>query len=670
MGVWVIEDDHDADLFGRIVAGRDWVVGLDVETRPEDGKRKTPKSWVDPLVGVGVSFYSEYDETKPEMTFYGSASDAFVAALNPALRMRPWYAHNAMFDATLLRRYGVILGEHIGDPRIIAYLLGSPEAGLKPLLIEHMNFDTTAYQSLLDEFDAKDLRAVPLERVADYCGGQDAQQVVLLERIMRKLLLDRSPRGFDVYTKIELPMVNLLVEMTYKGIRFDREAAAPRLETATRGRVTMDSLLAEMVSDTGFIEYEKRGGELWLPTCKGCRNGKLKRESCTECGGKGKLPPVPVAFNAGSWQQRGRFLYEHVGIPTRRFSGNVKQWEIDRGIVDPEELTGSTDALAMLQAQHLHPTIPVMLCRQGLAKDEGFLRKWIELSEKDGRLHSEFTNTTVASGRLSSREPNVQQITKRFRDLFLPDEGYEIVAGDMSQLELVISAFQSKDPVMCEIIRNGWDMHSITAEAIFGIPWREIPKDSPFRAIAKVVNYLSSYGGQKDKLIEGIEKLALKSPELGINVPSPAEAAMFIAKAKAKYQRYWAWTRWVVLFAQDNGYAETAYGRPRFFPDINSGNSEYRGNAERAAINHAIQGTAADLMKMAMVNIDRDATMSKLGYQCLQVHDEIVSIVHIDSVSAYSQRLRAHMELGQPFEPVVPLTVDVTHGPNWKDAHK
>lgn len=672
-GTWALEDDRDADLVGRMIAGRNWVVGLDVETRPADGKRKTPKAWVDPLVGVGVSFYEDIPDAQdaaPINTFYGMVSDEWIRTLTNGLAGRKWYAHNAMFDAQVVRKYGVVLGEHIGDPRIIAYLLGQPEAGLKPLIWEYFQEDTEDYVDLLAEFDAVDLRTVPLLRQADYCGTQDAAKVVRLERTMRRDLADRAPRAFDVYTKVELPMVPILVEMTRRGIPVDRAAIAPRYEKTKAGREGIDKVIDAQVKATGFLEYEKRGGEIWHPTCKACRNGKLKRVGCEACGGAGKLAPVPMTFNPGSWQQRGRFLYDHIGIPKRRFAGNVQAWQVERGYYDEDEVAGATDALAMLQAQHLHPLIPTFLTRSKLAKDEGFLAKWWELSEADSRLHSEFTNTTVASGRLSSRDPNLQQVTMRFRDLFIPDDDCELVPGDMSQLELVIAAYMSRDPVMVEIIRKGWDMHRITAEAIYGAPWRDIPKDSPMRAVSKVANYLSNYGGQKRKLQEGIEKDALTKPELGIVVPDLAECARILVAHKRKYAGYWAWVERTKARTRALGYSETAFGRPRFFPDINSDNEEYRAEAERAAVNHAIQGTAADLMKMAMVNISRDATMSSWGYMVLQVHDEIVSIVKREHVPAYMERLRIHMELGQPFEPIVPLTVDVTHGPNWANAHK
>lgn len=664
-GVYVPEAEDD---LSAIFLPDTFEVGVDVETRPRNPKRKTPDAMNDFLVGAGVSFY-EGDELC--FTMYGLAEPWWLQWLEQALpRAETWYAHNAIFDAQVLRRYGVKLGRDARDARIIAYLLGQPEAGLKPLLREWLGVETEDFDDVLARNYADNIAEVPLLEQADYCGAQDAELCVPLERAMREHLADTNPRAFDVYEKVERFMVPVLVDMTTAGIPFKREAAQPRWEEAVARRDGLDEVIGPMVRETGFVQFEKRGGELWHPTCKVCRNGKKKRQGCEACGGRGKLDPVEKPFNSGSSDQVRAFLYDHLHLPETRFTGGVQPWMIEKGYVDPEELTPSTDALAMLRLKDQHPTIPLMLVRRKWKKDAEFLGKWLTLSEADGLLHTQFTNTTVASGRLSSRDPNLQQVTLRFRDLMVAPEGCEIVAGDMSQLELVISAYMSNDPVMLEILRNGWDMHRITAEAVYGIPWRDIAKDSPMRACSKVANYLSSYGGKKNKLREGIEKNALQSPELGIEVPSLPECDRILQAHRRKYAQYWTWVGWTIARTRELGYSETAFGRPRYFPDIKSYNDEYRAEAERAAVNHAIQGTAADLMKMAMKRIADDQEMSSWGYMVLQVHDEIVSVVKQEFVVQYMERLQTYMELGQPFEPRINLTVDIGHGPNWKDTHK
>lgn len=670
-GCWLIESDADALSFEKAMLAYSGAcsVGVDCETYPDDPKRKTPDAAQDHLLGVGVAIYRNMDDADScWQTFYGDVTQTpeYGNALVRTMPRTPWYAHNAMFDGTVMRHHGIALGEHWGDARIIAYLLGEPEAGLKPLLWQELGVNVKEYRDLLDDYDAADLRGVPFEVCAEYCGSQDAELCPQLERLMRAKL---TPRQDDIY-QVELAMVNILIDMHMKGIRFDREAAAPLLTQALKAKDGLDSVISGMVEDTGFIQWEKRNGVIWHPTCKSCRNGSKKRETCEPCGGKGKLDPVKKPFNSGSADQVRAFIYDHLGMPMRRYAQGVQEWMIESGKVDEDEVRGATDELALLQLRDRHPTVPLILSRKKHKKDAEFLGKWLALSEPDSRLHTQFTNTTVASGRLSSFDPNLQQVTQKRRSLFLADEGCEIVAGDMSQLELVISAYMSRDPVMLEIINNGWDMHCITAEAIYGVPWREIAKDSPLRAVAKVANYLTSYGGKAAKLIEGIEKLALQRPEMNLTIPDMAEAKRILAAHKRKYARYWEWVSWTIMLCRQNGYSETAFGRPRFFPDITSQLDIYKGDAERACVNHAIQGTAADLMKMAMKNIAADELMASWGEMVLQVHDEIVSVVKKEFVTEYRERLRTHMELGQPFMPFVPLTVDVLSGPNWKDCHK
>lgn len=667
-GCYVVESEHDAELFQGIMLSKPGDMGFDVETYSADPKRKSPSAAVDLMLGFGVSFFPESDPDNPT-TFYGRVSDHYVNAMKAVAPRVPWYAHNAMFDGTVARRYGIKLGKHVGDARIIAYLLGEPEAGLKPLLWQYLDLDTIEYEDLLATYSAVDLRGVPLDVCAEYCGSQDAEKCVVLERDMRSKI--PSERILKVYTDVELPMVNVLIDMHMKGIRFDRTAAGPLLEQALKSKAGLDGVIDTMVSATGFVQWEKRGGELWYPTCKACRNGVKKREGCEACGGKGKLDPVRKEFNPGSFLQLREFLYEHLSLPMKRYAGNVQDWMIEAGKVDPEEVQGATDELALLQLKDRHPVIPLILSEKKATKDSQFLTSWRAFSEPDSRLHTIFTNTTVVSGRLSSVDPNLTQVTQKRRNLFLPDEGCDVVAGDMSQLELVIAAYMSRDPVMLEAINNGWDLHRIMAGEIYGVAdWLSIAKDDPRRAVAKVANYLSGYGGKWRKLIEGIEKLALQKPEMNLVIPDEAEARRILNAHKRRLARYWEWVNWTIIRTRELGYSETAFGRPRFFPDIESYLDQYKGEAERACVNHAIQGTAADLMKMAMVNIAADEVMSSWGYMQLQVHDEIVSCVQHEHVEEYKSRLRTHMELNQPFMPHVKLTVDVLSGDNWRDCHK
>lgn len=255
-----------------------------------------------------------------------------------------------------------------------------------------------------------------------------------------------------------------------------------------------------------------------------------------------------------------------------------------------------------------------------------------------------------------------------------------LVAADMSQLELRIGAYMSRDPVMIDILRAGRDMHCVTAAAVYGVDEHRCtskPHECPrpgvtdaMRATAKVYNYLTNYGGKAAKAIEGIEKLVLEKPELGLDVPTLVEAKSALRAHERLYAGYWQWVRWTITRARINGYSETAYGRPRFSDLIDSPRDDDRAEAERALVNHCIQGTAGDMVKMAQVNISRDRLMDDWGYMVLQVHDEIVSVVKRPHVEAYKARIDKHMQLGQPFMPHVELIVDVNAAFRWKDCHK
>jgi DNA polymerase I-like protein with 3'-5' exonuclease and polymerase domains len=636
------------------------VVALDVET---DAQSKSPHPFTDPLVGIGLAIYERPDAERPKAIFYVPFDDEGDAErklriLEPGLQRAGWYAHNAQFDALALRRY-IRLGEHRGDPRILAYLNGLPEAGLKQLIRIYEPDDADAlevmeYDELLRRYDAKSLRQVPVPVVADYCGAQDAAFVIPLERMLRSIIQrEGAPRALKIYELIELPMVNILVDMTYKGIYFDREQAESMLESICSERIAIDEALDTIAQAHGYIRYrEKAEGELYLPVCRACHNGRKKRLTCAECGGSGHGEPVRLPFNPASPIQRYDFLTKYLHLPLE---------------------TETTNELALLRVQNRHIAIPLLLKRTKLAKIEGFLKRWLEKSAADGKLHTQFTNTRVASGRLSSQDPNLQQVTQSLRHLFLPNPGDVIVSGDQSQLELIIAAFMSKDEVMLEALENKWDLHAITAEALYGIPWRRVEKNSPERFIGKLVNYLSQYGGQHKKLREVIEKAALSNPEAGITVPSERECKAFIERHRKRYARYWSWVDATILRTREKGYSETAFGRPRFFrvmPSINSPDPAERAEAERAAVNHAIQGSAADLMKAAMIAIASDEELSRWGDMLLQVHDEIVSTVREEYAERYAEKMQVHMEVGQPFAPDVRLEVDIAIGSNWAEAHK
>ncbi len=411
---WLRSVLHAARL-PEVAASGGGEIGIDVETKTDRKNAKAPDARRDTLVGVGIGVTLSSEATLP---VYGLATDEYIALLAEELPSFGWYAHNAMFDATVLRRYGVSLGEHRGDARIIAYLLGEAEAGLKPLLQRWLQYPTMEYEEILEAWGAADISEVPVEVQADYCALQDASQCVRLEHVMRRELPERS---LQVYTGIELPMVNILVEMSQRGIRFDREAAQPMWEQESAGVAGLDAIIQQLVDASGFKQWEMRNDKVWNPTCKACRNGKNKRLSCESCQGSGKLDPVRRPFNPGSSDQLREWLYGHLHAPVRRYAGGIKDWQARRAGAGGEEVEGSTDGLALLQLKGFHEAMPLIISRRKLNKRVGFLASWLEKSVSDGRLHTQFTNTKVVSGRLSSREPNLTQVEQSLRTLFTAD---------------------------------------------------------------------------------------------------------------------------------------------------------------------------------------------------------------------------------------------------------
>lgn len=413
----IVVCDENRDLIELLFrrALPEYSVGVDCETNTANPKE--PNAMKDTLVGVGIAFYLDDQHVQ---TFYGDVLQTpwWHDLLAETLPNHPYYAHNALYDATVLRRHGIRLGPLAGDGRIAAYLQGEPEAGLKSLLEKWLHVDTMEFWELLDAHGVKRISEVPVEAVAKYCGEQDAQLCVPLARAMAAKLPDRVRQ---VYEKVELPMVGILLDMTMRGIKFNREKAVPMLDGIIKAREGLDTVIASMIRATGFTQYEMKDGLPYQRTCPVCHNGKKKRIGCEQCQGEGHQAVRLVDFNPGSPDQVRAFLYEHLKLPTRRYAGNVKPWMITKGYVEVEDLKGSTDALALLQLQGAHPVIPVMLSRRHFKKDEQFVTSWIAASEEDGRIHGQMTNTVVASGRLSMHDPNLQQVTLRFRNLFEAD---------------------------------------------------------------------------------------------------------------------------------------------------------------------------------------------------------------------------------------------------------
>jgi DNA polymerase-1 len=279
------------------------------------------------------------------------------------------------------------------------------------------------------------------------------------------------------------------------------------------------------------------------------------------------------------------------------------------------------------------------------------------IDPQTGRVHTTFNQTGTATGRLSSNNPNLQNIPIRtelgreIRAAFVAQDGNLLLAADYSQIELRLLAHYSEDPLLTKAFREGRDIHQLTASEVFGIPHDEI--DAEHRRRAKAVNF---------GIVYGLSPFGL-AQQLGIE---QKEAKKYIEGYFEKYAGVRTYIDRVVEATSRDGFVRTEFGRRRPIPDINSKNPSMRGFAERTAVNTPLQGTAADLIKLAMITIDRELTQRKLkSRMLLQVHDELVFEVPPAEVDAMRTLVQDAMENVHPLR--VPLVVDVGVGKNWRD---
>jgi DNA polymerase I-like protein with 3'-5' exonuclease and polymerase domains/5'-3' exonuclease len=351
-----------------------------------------------------------------------------------------------------------------------------------------------------------------------------------------------------------------------------------------------------------------------------------------------------TSFNLNSPQEVAAVLFEKIGL------SQAKQKRTRTGLI-------STRATELEKLRGAHPLVPLLLEWRELSKLKStYLETFPRLIGKDGRMHTTYNQVGTATGRLSSDSPNLQNIPirgrygKDIRQAFVPRSGYVIVSADYSQLELRIAAALSKDPKMLAAFKKGEDIHTRTAAEIFNVGLSEVTKE--MRRTAKVLNFGVLYG------------MGPRAFSQGAKVP-PARAREFIDEYRADFSRLTEYLEESKREARQKGYAETVWGRRRHLEDIRSPHPGLRAAAERMASNMPIQGTEADIIKAAMVEIDRAFSTSDDVYMLLQVHDELVFEVRKAAMADVLPKIKKIMENVIEFE--VPLEMDVSTGPSWGD---
>ncbi|MEO8620274.1 MAG: DNA polymerase I [bacterium] len=512
----------------------------------------------------------------------------------------PKVAQNAKHHMLVLRRAGITLGGLISDTMIASYVLdpGRRSHGLDLLALEFLDHTMTSQEELCGK--GKQLLpfdVVPTECARDY-SCEIADVTWQLEQQFRPQL--EQQQTYELYRDIEIPLVGVLADIEWEGIEIDRALFVSLKERFARERQRVEQEI-----------YVSAGGE----------------------------------FNINSNPQLREVLFERLKLPpSKRTSTGL-----------------STDASVLQELAEAGHELPVLLMEyRELSKLESTYIDALpaQVNPHTGRVHTSFNQTVAATGRLSSTEPNLQNIPIRRelgRDIrrgFIPRAGSLLLAADYSQIELRLLAHLSNDPAFVAAFKSGGDIHRQTAALIFDVPLADVT--SEMRGRAKTINFATIYG-------QGAHAL---SRQLKI---AHAEAKEFIERYFERFQGVRQYLDSAVQFAREHGYAETIFKRRRYIPELRDRNFNIRAFGERTAANSPIQGSAADLIKIAMIHIrDRLVAERLSGRMLLQVHDELVFEVPIGEVEAVTRLVKEEMEGAAVLS--VPLLVDVGTGANWVET--
>jgi DNA polymerase I len=509
-------------------------------------------------------------------------------------------AQNAKYDKLALRCAGVNLAGLDFDTMLASYVLdpGRRSHGLDVLALEFLDHTMTSYSDLCGKGRAAvPFDECPVEAARDY-SCEDADMTLRLRRIFEPQLESREvTRLFD---GVEIPLVDVLAEMEWTGIEIDLPWFASLKQRFQAEREAVEKQI-----------YAVAGQE----------------------------------FNINSNLQLREILFGKLNLP----------------ILKKTSTGPSTDASVLKELAEEGHDLPVLLMEyRELSKLENTYLDALPrlVNPSSGRLHTSFNQTVASTGRLSSSDPNLQNIPIRRelgRDIrrgFIPRKGWLLLAADYSQIELRLLAHLSRDPAFVEAFQAGGDIHKQTAALIFDVPLAEVT--GTMRSRAKTINFATIYG-------QGPHAL---SRQLDID---HAEAKAFIARYFERFQGVRNYLDSMVAFAREHGYVQTIFGRRRYIPELRERNFNIRAFGERTAANSPIQGSAADLIKIAMIRIGDALQTRKLhSKMLLQVHDELVFEVPHDELDRVSELVKHEME--NAAELSVPLVVDLGIGKNWLET--
>ena len=579
------------------------MVSMDTETTDIDPHRAR-------LVGISFSF-------KEGQAFYIPMGHIYLGApeqLSPSMALEilkivledekiAKVGQNLKYDALVLEHHGVALKGIRFDTMIASYVInpGLRQHNLDYLAQHYLNYKMITYHDVVGKGKAEiNFSGVDVEHAMEY-SCEDADITLRLMSILEHKLQEDINQ--DLFYNLEIKLLPVLKDMELTGIKID----AP---------------------------FFKRMSLHFAKEIKGIQE-KIYKEAGME-------------FNINSPQQLGFVLFEKLGLPVQKKTSRTKSFSTDVKVLN--KLASSEFVIPKLILQY-----------RTLSKLKStYLDTLVKLENPStGRIHTSFNQTVAATGRLSSSNPNLQNIPIRgeegreIRKGFVAEDGHFLLSADYSQVELRLFAHYSGDKALIEAFRRGEDIHSRTASEILSVPMEDITDD--MRRVAKAINFGIIYGMGHKKL----------SDELGIDNKTAKEYI------DSYYKRYSGVTRYrenMTKTAMENGYVTTLFNRRRYLPEIKSENNRLRSEAERIAVNTPIQGTAADLIKKAMINIHE--RLKEEGFRSrmlLQVHDELLFEVPEDEVEIITPIIKKEME--EVYKLDVPLKVDVNHGRNWDEAH-
>ena len=507
---------------------------------------------------------------------------------------------NFKYDLTIFARNGIDVQGVAFDTMLESYVLNSTgRHNMDDLAKRYLGHQTITFEEIAGKGKNQlTFNQIPLEKAAEY-AAEDADVTMKLQQVLWEKL-SKEPTLEKLFKEMELPLLGVLSRMERRGVLID--------------------------SDALFLQSNEIANRL----------SELEEQAYVLAG---------QPFNLASTKQLQEILFDKLGLPV---------------IQKTPKGAPSTNEEVLEELAFSHELPKVLVEHRGLSKLKSTYTDKLPqmVNPQTGRVHTSYHQAVTATGRLSSSDPNLQNIPirneegRRIRQAFIAREGFTVVAADYSQIELRIMAHLSQDQGLINAFTQGKDIHRSTAAEIFGVALDEVTSEQ--RRNAKAINF---------GLIYGMSAFGL-SRQLGIG---RADAQSYMDLYFKRYPGVQTFMHDIREKAKAQGYVETLFGRRLYLPDINSSNGMRRKAAERVAINAPMQGTAADIIKRAMIQLDQKLQNDPDIAMIMQVHDELVFEVRSEKVAFYSELIKTQMESAADL--VVPLIVDVGQGTNWDEAH-